>query len=121
MQFDQSNISDIDQPTLSLSTQSPVVDSSITMTCVDNSNPPASEIKFFQGDKLISTGSTNKYSIQNVRKGNSGSYRCETRNTVSSKKSKSKTLDVLCKLSFHRGDNFLSDSKILVRYLCTVA
>ena len=117
MQFYQSTISDIDQPTLSLPTQPPSVGSSITMTCDVNSNPPAGEFKFFHGDESISTELTNQYSIPNVKKSDTGSYRCEAMNTVNSMESDSKTLNVLCKFSLYRGDNFLSDSKILVMYL----
>ncbi|XP_066511471.1 hemicentin-1-like [Hoplias malabaricus] len=74
-----------------------VEDSSVTLTCSSDANPPVQNYTWFKkldkGPQLKST--QQNYSISNISSADSGEYRCMANNTQGSQLSEYKTLTVL--------------------------
>ncbi|KAM9454165.1 B-cell receptor CD22-like [Clarias gariepinus] len=70
-----------------------VEDSSVTLTCSSNANPPVGTYTWFRGRKSI--GKRKTYTISNISSEDSGEYKCKCSNKVGHQDSSSVTLNVL--------------------------
>ncbi|KAM9454164.1 B-cell receptor CD22-like [Clarias gariepinus] len=70
-----------------------VEDSSVTLTCSSDANPPVENYTWFKGMTLIGKGKT--YTISNISSEDSGEYKCKCSNEVGHQESSSVTLNVL--------------------------
>ncbi|XP_060716501.1 B-cell receptor CD22-like [Tachysurus vachellii] len=70
-----------------------VEDSSVTLTCSSDANPPVQSYDWFKGKTLIGKGKT--YNISKISSEDSGEYKCKCSNEVGHQYSYSVTLNVL--------------------------
>uniref|UniRef100_A0A8C6NU22 Ig-like domain-containing protein n=1 Tax=Nothobranchius furzeri TaxID=105023 RepID=A0A8C6NU22_NOTFU len=72
----------------------------VTLTCtVKRSKPPPTRFTWFKNNRRVSEGQKKSYDLLSVKPENHGVYRCEARNSVGSRKSNDRSLDVQCKFS----------------------
>uniref|UniRef100_A0AAR2LDZ9 Ig-like domain-containing protein n=1 Tax=Pygocentrus nattereri TaxID=42514 RepID=A0AAR2LDZ9_PYGNA len=70
-----------------------VEDSSVTLTCSSDANPPEKNNTWFKGSTPVGEGKN--YSIPNIRSDDSGEYRCKSRNDLGERRSTAVQINVL--------------------------
>ncbi|XP_072513043.1 sialoadhesin-like [Salminus brasiliensis] len=70
-----------------------VEDSSVTLTCSSDGNPPVQKYTWFKGASLVATGET--FTMKKISSVNSGGYKCRSSNEHGEKSSDTVTLNVL--------------------------
>ncbi|XP_047659638.1 B-cell receptor CD22-like [Tachysurus fulvidraco] len=70
-----------------------VEDSSVTLTCSSDANPPVHRYTWFKGTSSISRGNT--FTMSRIRSEDSGEYKCKSSNPYGDKYSNGVTLNVL--------------------------
>ncbi|XP_072513042.1 sialoadhesin-like [Salminus brasiliensis] len=70
-----------------------VEDSSVTLTCSSDGNPPVQKYTWFKGTSLVATGET--FTMKKISSVNSGGYKCRSSNEHGEKSSDTVTLNVL--------------------------
>ncbi|KAF7226775.1 B-cell receptor CD22 [Nothobranchius furzeri] len=74
----------------------------VTLTCtVKRSKPPPTRFTWFKNNRRVSEGQKKSYDLLSVKPENHGVYRCEARNSVGSRKSNDRSLDVQYKPRSH--------------------
>ncbi|XP_046694011.1 B-cell receptor CD22-like [Silurus meridionalis] len=72
-----------------------VEESSVTLTCSSDANPPVETYTWFKGITSVGRGKT--YTVLRISSKDSGDYKCMCSNKVGNQNSTSVTLNVLCK------------------------
>ncbi|XP_066511432.1 B-cell receptor CD22-like [Hoplias malabaricus] len=72
-----------------------VEDSSVTLTCSSDANPPVQNYTWFKEGETSPVGSGHSYTMNTIRSVDSGEYKCKCKNDYGEKYSKALTLNVL--------------------------
>ncbi|XP_071202349.1 B-cell receptor CD22-like [Salvelinus alpinus] len=73
-----------------------VEDSSVTLTCSSDANPPVDKYTWYKKNGASLTGSENTFLITNINSEDSGEYYCEAESIYGSLNSSSVSVDVQC-------------------------